>query len=127
MEQDYWNKMKDMRDDASKYFQNMGNGERDMINQSKNYAMRLRLNRDIEFTDDFRKKYMTREYGNYEKYEKNSIEEENERGENDDGSDRLLRNDREMMMRIKTDDSFIEKNEKKEAFEDLLTNDTYTD
>jgi hypothetical protein len=109
MEQDYWNNMKDMRDSASKYFQNMGNGERDMINQSKNYAMRLRLSRDIEFTDDFRKKYMTREYGNYEKYEKNSIEEENERGENDDGSDRLLRNDREMTMRLKTEEGLNSK------------------
>ena len=31
------------------------------------------MNREIDFTDDFRKRFMTREYGNYEKYDKNSI------------------------------------------------------
>lgn len=57
------------------------------MNNTKNYKTRLRLNRQIEFTEDFRKRFMTRDYGNYEKYEKNSIEQVKERGENDEGLD----------------------------------------
>lgn len=40
-----------------------------MMAQTKNYTARLRLNREVDFTEDFRKRFMTREYGNYEKYE----------------------------------------------------------
>lgn len=73
MEEGYWNKVRDLRDDASNYFDIVGKNERDMMNQTKNYATRLRLNRQIDFSDDFRKRFMTREYGNYEKYDKNSV------------------------------------------------------
>lgn len=47
----------------------------------------MKLNREINFTDDFRKRFMTKEYGNYEKYEKNSIEENMSKGEDDYGID----------------------------------------
>lgn len=57
--------MKDLRDDAASYFNNFGDGEREMITHSKNYEMRRRLNREIQFTEDFKKKYMTKDYGNY--------------------------------------------------------------
>ena len=43
------------------------------MQQSKHYADRIRLNRQIEFTEDFKKRFMTKDYGNYEKYEKNSV------------------------------------------------------
>ena len=43
--------------------------EKDMMNNTKNYVMRARLNRDLDFSEDFRKQYLTKEYGNYEKYE----------------------------------------------------------
>jgi hypothetical protein len=36
---------------------------------------------------------MTRDYGNYQKYEKNSISENVERGEDDIGYDTLAKND----------------------------------
>ena len=71
MEETYWNKVRDLRDEASDYFSNTTKSEKDMMNTTKNYSMRLRLNREVGFGDDFRKKFMTREYGNYEKYEKN--------------------------------------------------------
>jgi hypothetical protein len=45
-----------------------------MMNNTKNYTTRFRLNREINFTEDFRNKFMTKEYGNYEKYTKNSVE-----------------------------------------------------
>lgn len=39
-----------------------------MKNATKNLVMRHKLNRDIDLTDDFRDKYLIKEYGNYEKY-----------------------------------------------------------
>jgi hypothetical protein len=63
--------------------------------------MRLRLNREINFDDDFRKRFMTNEYGNYEKYEKNSVTEEVEKGEEDYGYDKFNKNYIEMMKRLK--------------------------
>jgi hypothetical protein len=50
------------------------------MNNTKNFTMRHRLNREIDFTDDFRKKYITKDYGNYEKYEKNSVHTEYDAG-----------------------------------------------
>lgn len=75
------------------------------MNNTKNYAMRLRLNRQIEFSDDFRKRFMTREYGSYDKYEKNQISEEIEKGEQDTGLDNFLKNNKDMLRRINTADS----------------------
>ncbi len=43
---------------------------------TKNLTTRLRLNREVSFGEDFRKKYLFKEYGNYEKYEKNEIKTE---------------------------------------------------
>lgn len=48
--------------------------EKDMMNNTKNYTMRYRLNREIDYSEDFRKKYLTKDYGNYDKYEKNKVE-----------------------------------------------------
>jgi len=47
--------------------------EQDMMSNTKNYTMRQRLNREIDYSDDFRKKFMTNDYGNYKKYEANNI------------------------------------------------------
>lgn len=54
--------------------------EEDLMKQSKNFMTRARLDRDIEFTEDFRKRFMTNEYGNYEKYEKNQVDTKYDRG-----------------------------------------------
>jgi hypothetical protein len=106
MEQDYWNKVRDLTDEASDYFDVVGKSDRDLMNNTKNYTTRLRLNRDIKFTDDFRKRFMTREYGNYEKYEegRNTVSVDTEKGENDLGGDNFMKNHRDMMMRLKTED-----------------------
>ena len=60
------------------------------------------MNRDFEFTEDFRKKFITREYGNYEKYEKNAVVEEIEKGEDDTGIDKLHKNIVNMNRRLNT-------------------------
>jgi len=51
-----------------------------MMNNTKNFTMRHRLNREIDYTDDFRKKYLTKEYGNYEKYDLNKVETKYDEG-----------------------------------------------
>jgi len=104
MEQSYFNKMRDFTDTASEYFDVVGKSDRDLMNNTKNYATRLRLKREISFESDFRKKYMTREYGNYDKYEgeKNTVKQKTERGEDDFGYDKFMKNHRELNMRLKT-------------------------
>jgi hypothetical protein len=74
--------MRDFTDEAAQYFDVAGKSDRDMMNNTKNYTTRLRLNREVSFESDFRKRFMTREYGNYDKYEegKNTVTEETERG-----------------------------------------------
>lgn len=62
------------------------------MNQTKNFATRTRLNREIDFTDDFRKRFMTKDYGNYEKYEKNAISHDLDRGITDNGRDTFWKN-----------------------------------
>lgn len=106
MEQSYFEKMRDFTDTAAEYFDVVGKSDRDLMNNTKNYTTRLRLKREISFEIDFRKKYMTREYGNYEKYEagKNTVAQTTERGEDDTGYDRFIKNHREMNMRLKTNE-----------------------
>lgn len=66
--------MKNIKVQAAEFFNNVTKNEKDMMNNTKNYTTRFRLNREINFTEDFRNKFMTKEYGNYEKYTKNSVE-----------------------------------------------------
>jgi len=45
---------------------------------TKNYELRKRMRKPIEYTEEFREKNMRNEYGNYEKYQKNFAEIKNE-------------------------------------------------
>lgn len=96
---------------------------------SKSYVTRLRMNKQIDFSDDFRKRFMTREYGNYKKYEgdANSIKEEVERGEDDAGYDKFHKNYLEMQKRTNSLDSETHREREKTQFEDLLQNEAYAD
>lgn len=87
MEQNYWDKVRDLQDDTSQYFDTVGKNERDLMANTKNYVSRMRLNREVRFNEDFRKRFMTKDYGNYEKYEdgKNSVKVETDRGVDDYG------------------------------------------
>lgn len=125
MEQSYFEKMRDFTDTAAEYFDVVGKSDRDLMNNTKNYTTRLRLKREVSFESDFRKKYMTREYGNYEKYEtdKNNVKETTERGEDDAGYDRFIKNHREMDMRLKTVEGEEARKDEAQEVENLLTND----
>jgi hypothetical protein len=129
MEQSYFEKMRDFTDTAAEYFDVVGKSDRDLMNNTKNYTTRLRLKREVSFESDFRKKYMTREYGNYEKYEtdKNNVKETTERGEDDAGYDRFIKNHREMDMRLKTVEGEEARKDEAQEVENLLTNDQYAD
>lgn len=72
------------------------------MNNTKNYVMRHRLNREISFNDDFRKKYMTNEYGNYEKYEKNKVSTVYDKGEDENNHDKFFENYMNLVKRLPT-------------------------
>ena len=127
MEQNYWDNVKHMRDDASQYFDTLTQNEQDVMQNTKNYELRLRMNREVSHTEDFRKRFMTREYGNYEKYEKNTVTEEVERGQDDLGNDPLFKNDREATQRMKTLEGDYLNDREHKRLEDMLTNDQYAD
>mmetsp|Transcript_16347 Transcript_16347/g.25275 ORF Transcript_16347/g.25275 Transcript_16347/m.25275 type:complete len:84 (-) Transcript_16347:799-1050(-) len=78
--------------------------ERDMMNHTKNFVTRMRYNREIDMTEDFRKQYMTKEYGNYEKYEKNSITTEYSEGQDDSSThlDKYYENFMKLVKRLPT-------------------------
>ena len=106
MQQNYWDKVRDLADNTAQYFDVVGKSDRDIMNQTKNYTTRLRLQREVDFTEDYRKRFMTREYGNYQKYEegKNKVEEVTEKGQDDFGYDLLMKRQREMDLRLNTEE-----------------------
>lgn len=104
MQQGYWDKMRDFTDSASDYFSVVSKNEKDLMNTTKNLVMRTRMSREINFNEDFRKRFMTRDYGNYEKYDKNSIKEDKDRGEADFGEDMFLKNYHKMMKNLQLPD-----------------------
>ena len=57
------------------------------MNNTRNLVMRMKLNRDINFTDDFRKQHMIKNYGNYEKYDKNKVKTDYDDGKDAFGDD----------------------------------------
>ena len=116
--------MRDLTDNAAEYFDVVGKNERDMMSQTKNYTTRLRLNKEVDFTEDFRKRFMTRDYGNYEKYESgsNSVEQKTEKGENDYGYDTLMKNDANMNKRMNTEEGEEIRDKERSAVEELIQN-----
>lgn len=86
------NKLRDFSSEATDYFSVVSKNEKDLMNTTKNLVQRMRLNREVSFTEDFRKRFMTKEYGNYEKYDKNTVEEHVDKGEDDSGLDSFEKN-----------------------------------
>jgi len=95
--------------------------EKDMMNNTKNYVMRHRLNREISFNDDFRKKYMTNEYGNYEKYEKNKVSTVYDKGEDENNHDKFFENYMNLVKRLPTKEAEEMSKQKRKDINDMLT------
>lgn len=66
--------MRDLHIEAGDHFNVVSQNEKDMMATTKNLITRTRMQREIEWgNEDFRKKILTQDYGNYEKYEKNAV------------------------------------------------------
>ena len=88
--------------------------------------MRKRLNRDIAFNDDFRKKYIVNEYGNYDKYTKNSVTIKREEGEDTATTfDKAYGNYIDFVKRLPTKESEEMRENDRDDVKDLLTNQEY--
>lgn len=129
MEQGFWDKMRDFTDKAADYFDVVGKSERDMMAQTKNYTNRLRLQRQVDFNEDFRKRFMTREYGNYQKYDEqhNAVALEQEKGADDLGYDKLMKNDREVRKRLATAEGEQLREQEANTIESILSNEQNAD
>jgi len=125
MEGDFWRANQDVSRQAAKYFNIVTSNEKDMMNNTKNYTMRHRLNRELDFTDDFRTKYMTKEYGNYDKYSKNSVKNEFDNGETEIDSDKFYENYMQLLKRLPTKEADRMKDKKRDDIKNLLTNQEY--
>lgn len=78
LEGDYWRVKEQMDLDAANMFDTKTMSEQDYMNATKNLTMRMRLNRDLQFNKGFSDKHLINaEYGNYEKYQKNSVTHKN--------------------------------------------------
>jgi len=82
--------------------------------------MRMRLNRDIDFNDDFRRNYMTKEYGNYDKYDKNKVGVDYDEGKYDLGDDKFYENYMNMLRRLPTKEAKEMKEKKRDDIKDII-------
>ena len=71
------------------------------MRNTKNYTMRHRLNREIDHSEDFTKRFLTNEYGNYDKYTENKIELKYKEEKSED-RDMIYDNYLEMIKRLPT-------------------------
>mmetsp|Transcript_6785 Transcript_6785/g.11408 ORF Transcript_6785/g.11408 Transcript_6785/m.11408 type:complete len:161 (+) Transcript_6785:228-710(+) len=67
---DYWRSSKETLREMAESFKMEDMSEQQMMNFTKNYIARNKLNREIDLNEDFRKRFLTKDYGNFEKYEK---------------------------------------------------------
>ena len=63
-----------------------------MMRNTKNYTMRHRLNREVSYSQDFTKRFLTNEYGNYDKYERNSVKLEYKEEDKTYDEDKIYQN-----------------------------------
>lgn len=76
----------------AEYFDRIQKNEVDMMRNTKNYTMRHRLNREVSYNDDFTKRFLTNEYGNYDKYQRNSVKLEYKEDEKMVDEDKIYQN-----------------------------------
>lgn len=125
MESDFWHAKKNIEKDAATMFNNVGSHESEMMNFTKNYKLRMKLNRELEHSEDFRVKYLTNEYGNYEKYEKQKVETKYDEGPNNLDIDRSYELFMNLIKKLPTKEAEMLKEDKKETFEEIIEDTTY--
>ena len=93
-----------------------------MMQNTKNFTMRHRLNREVSYSDEFKQKYMINEYGNYDKYEKNKIEVKYREDEKIEDKDMIYENYLDMIKKLPTKEKEDMESEKRQDIHNLLTN-----
>jgi hypothetical protein len=121
MNSDYWDHNKKLGKKASTMFNNVSDHESDMMNFTKNYTMRQRLNRDLEYSEDFRNQYMTKEYGNYDKYEHNKVDTVTDEGPKNLDKDKFYENYMNMIKKLPTQEAATMNEAKRLNINDMLT------
>lgn len=96
-----------------------------MMRNTKNYSMRHRLNREVSHSEDFTKRFLTNEYGNYDKYEKNKIDLKYKEDGLKEDKDMIYENYLEMLKKLPTKERQRKENKKREDIENMLTNQEY--
>ena len=95
--------MRDLHVKSGEHFSVVSQNEKDLMATTKNLITRTRMQREVDWgSEDFRKKILTQDYGNYEKYEKNAVKTEvpDEVREKDYGDDKFMQNYYNMMRRM---------------------------
>jgi hypothetical protein len=83
--------------------------------------MRQRLNRDVQFNDDFRRKHLVNEYGNYEKYENNTVKLDYDEGKESTSVDKSYENYINLIKRLPTKEADNMKQDERNTIDDMLT------
>ena len=91
VQKDFWERLRETRNDTER---RLNDTKPEVF--TKNHTMRLRLQRDLaaEMPKD------GQEYGDYQKYEKNSVVQKNDQGFDDPGNDTFFTNYQNMLRRI---------------------------
>lgn len=87
MEKDYHNNLLEFGKKSKTFFETQSKSNIDLMNTTKQMVQRIRLDRQVDFTEDFRKKYFQKDYGNYAKYENNEIKLNIDKMKDDTGMD----------------------------------------
>lgn len=120
VEGDYWRANRDLQHKAAHLFNKVSANEKDLMQTTKDLVTRRRLNREIQFTEDFRKRYMTHEYGNYDKYEKNSITTEYDEGKDETQEDKFYDKYLDFLKRLPTHEADRMKDKTKKGLDMLV-------
>ena len=93
-----------------------------MVRNTKNFTMRHRLNRELDGSEDFTKRFLTHEYGNYDKYDKNRITLNYREDSKKNDTDKIYENYMELIKKLPTKEREEMESKKRDSIHDLLTN-----
>lgn len=111
IQRDYWQTMQDTKDDMQRKFEATSPEV-----FTKNYAMRLRLRRDL--AGDIPRE----EYGNYDKFDSNKVEMKNDPGYDDMGTDNFQGNYNKMLRQLNTKDGDAARDTEEQVLNQTVAN-----
>ena len=100
MEEEFEDAQKNVLRQADEFFSPISKDEQSVMRHTKAFVLRRRLEKDLNITHDFRKRFISNEYGNYEKYKKSGIETVHDNSEADIGDQSFLKNAHNTMTKM---------------------------